>query len=121
MSHRHEGAPGHAHGWGWVGLTTSGPTDPRLPHRHFVLLGIESDAVPDGAEAGGIVESGCVGPTADVLVPDGTADDPADGPAILDLAVVPPSPTDTPHGAGVLPSIPSRLRFARNLEIPRLR
>jgi len=88
VSHRHEGSPGHAHGLGWTNLSvTSAPTELVQSHRHFVLLGIESGAVPDGSETGGATDPDRVSPAADLLAPlDGTPS----GTAIDDLALSAP-------------------------------
>jgi hypothetical protein len=49
VGHRHDAAPGHAHGYGWVSLTasTGGVSG---AHHHFVFLGIELGAIPDAPE-----------------------------------------------------------------------
>jgi hypothetical protein len=78
VSHRHEPAPGQCPGCGWTSVASEqSPTEPILPHRHFVLLGIESGAIPEGAETG-TEDSGRVEPAASFLAPvDGHADVPA--------------------------------------------
>lgn len=52
VSHQHADAR-QTHGFGWTSLSTpvvEAEVDPTLPHRHFILLGIEFGAVPGGTE-----------------------------------------------------------------------
>lgn len=104
VDHRHAAAPGHAHGYGWAAVSDSSPHDDApLPHRHFVLLGVEFDAVPadttqgepaDGTRpaAGELGSAECGSPRAD-LTPD------ADPGALFD------GPTDfTTAGTSTVPA-----------------
>ncbi len=47
VTHQHVSAPNHTHGFGWTSL--SAPLNRSglpLTHRHFVLLGVELEAIP---------------------------------------------------------------------------
>jgi hypothetical protein len=84
VSHRHEGAPGHTHGWGWFrAAPSSAPDKVFLPHRHIVLLGIETGAIPDGTDSGGSDAPAQVVPVFESSFPGGgeTASSP-DGPSV---------------------------------------
>jgi len=51
VTHRHADVANHSHGFGWTSVTT--PADPvwlSHTHRHFVLLGMEFDAIPNAPD-----------------------------------------------------------------------
>jgi len=52
VSHQHAAAMGQTHGFGWASLSApvEVEVDPTLPHRHFILLGIEFGALPGASE-----------------------------------------------------------------------
>jgi hypothetical protein len=104
VSHRHAGGPGHTHGWGWLGVATpSAPGGPFSPHRHIILLGVETGAIPDGPDSDGSDAPARVVPAFDASSPPGGGSDYSpDGPpvpvsvAALDAPAVVPSAGSAP-------------------------